>query len=72
MPSLPSGRISPNLMIMNEKLYLVGGIGEDNFIYVIDLKTRGDWQIYKGNLPKLASMGCAEFDGGFLVFGGVN
>ena len=43
MPPLPSGRICPNLMIMSEKLYLVGGIGEDNFIYVIDLKTSSDW-----------------------------
>jgi hypothetical protein len=43
MPSLPSGRIGPNLMIMSEKLYLVGGIGEDNFIYVFDLKKRSVW-----------------------------
>ena len=72
MPSLPSGRICPNLMIMSEKLYLVGGIGEDNFIYVFDLKKGSYWQTCKGNLPKLASMGCVEFDGEFIVFGGVN
>ena len=43
LPDLYYGRISPNLMIMDEKLYCVAGLGETNSIYVLDLKRPVTW-----------------------------
>ena len=72
MPDLPSGRISPSLIVFRQKLYCIAGIGEDSSIYSLNLLNPEEWHIYRGNLPRLASMGCVEFDDQIFLFGGVN
>lgn len=73
MPYLPSGRINPKCLIINNVFYVIGGVGQDNHIFYLELEYGdSEWQILKGNLPIRGSMGVIQVDDKILAFGGVD
>ena len=59
MPSLPQGRIGPSLIVVNQTLYCIGGVGKLSNILSFSLK--GDstvWQEIRGEMPLWCHQAC--------------
>ena len=38
-PDLPEGRTNPSLVVLDDYLYVIGGLGDSSKIYSLDLNT---------------------------------